>query len=68
MDDGPWTGLGTFGWFLGVSIVMMTAMMFPSVAPTVALCTRMSGKSRLGPVAFTAGYLITWTAPGSSRS
>ena len=42
MDDGPWTGLGTFGWFLGVWVVMMAAMMFPSVAPTVALYARMS--------------------------
>ncbi len=64
MDDGPWTGLGTFGWFLGVWIVMMAAMMFPSVAPTVALYARMSGKSRLAPVAFTTGYLITWTGAG----
>ena len=28
---------GTLGWFLGVWVVMMAAMMFPSVAPTVAL-------------------------------
>jgi len=42
MDNGPWTGLGTFGWFLGVWVVMMAAMMFPSVAPTVALYSRMS--------------------------
>jgi len=26
MDNGPWTGLGTFGWFLGVWVVMMAAM------------------------------------------
>ena len=37
MDDGPWTALGTLGWFLGVWVVMMAAMMFPSLAPTVAL-------------------------------
>ena len=48
MDNGPWTGLGTFGWFLGVWVVMMAAMMFPSVAPTVALYARMS-RSRLAP-------------------
>ena len=42
MDDGPWTGLGTLGWFLGVWVVMMAAMMFPSVAPTVALYSRMT--------------------------
>jgi hypothetical protein len=33
MDAGPWTGLGTFGWFLGVWVVMMAAMMFPSKLP-----------------------------------
>jgi len=37
MDGGPWTDLGTLAWFLGVWVVMMAAMMFPSVAPTVAL-------------------------------
>jgi hypothetical protein len=37
MDDGPWTALGAFGWFLGAWVVMMAAMMLPSVAPTVAL-------------------------------
>ena len=42
MDNGPWTALGTFGWFIGVWVVMMAAMMFPSVAPTVALYARMS--------------------------
>jgi predicted metal-binding membrane protein len=66
MDDGPWTALGAFGWFLGVWIVMMAAMMFPSVAPTVALYARMSrGRSRLAPLLFTAGYLITWGAVGA---
>jgi predicted metal-binding membrane protein len=63
MDDGPWTALGTFGWFLGVWVVMMAAMMFPSVSPTVALYARMS-RSRVLPVAFTAGYLVTWAAAG----
>ena len=32
MDAGPWTGLGTLGWFLGVWLVMMAAMMLPSAA------------------------------------
>jgi predicted metal-binding membrane protein len=69
MDDGPWTGLGSFGWFLGVWVVMMAAMMFPSVAPTVALYSRMtvrrSSGSRLLPVVFTAGYILTWAAAGA---
>jgi len=64
MDDGPWTGLGTFGWFLGIWVVMMAAMMFPSVAPTIALYSRMSTKSRLKPLVFTAGYLLTWGGAG----
>ena len=42
MDDGPWTELGTFAWFAGVWVVMMAAMMFPSLAPTVALYSRMT--------------------------
>jgi predicted metal-binding membrane protein len=66
MDDGPWTGLGTFGWFLGTWVVMMAAMMFPSVSPTVALYSRMTReRSRLSPLLFTAGYLATWGAVGA---
>ena len=44
---GPGPALGSFGWFLGVWVVMMAAMMFPSVAPTVALYSRMSTTSRV---------------------
>jgi predicted metal-binding membrane protein len=65
MDNGPWTGLGTFGWFLGVWVVMMAAMMFPSVAPTVALYSRMSGgQSPLLSLVYAAGYLVTWAGAG----
>jgi predicted metal-binding membrane protein len=65
MDDGPWTGLGTLGWFLSVWVVMMAAMMFPSVAPTIALYSRMTRKrSPFSPFLFTAGYLATWTGAG----
>jgi predicted metal-binding membrane protein len=65
MDEGPWTGLGTLGWFLAVWVVMMAAMMFPSVAPTVALYSRMTRRrSPLSPLLFVAGYLLTWTAAG----
>ena len=64
MDAGPWTALGAFGWFLGVWVVMMAAMMFPSVAPTVALYARMSRKSRSAPLVFTSGYLLTWAGAG----
>jgi len=65
MDNGPWTHLGTLGWFLGVWVVMMAAMMFPSVAPTVALYSRMTRqRSPLAPLAFCTGYLLAWAAVG----
>jgi predicted metal-binding membrane protein len=65
MDEGPWTGLGTLGWFLGIWVVMMAAMMFPSVAPTIALYSRMTRKrSPFSPLVFTAGYLLTWAGAG----
>ena len=38
--------------------------MFPSVAPTIALYSRMSGKSPLRPLVFTGGYLVTWAGFG----
>ncbi len=65
MDGGPWTSLGTLGWFLGVWIVMMAAMMLPSVAPTVALYSRMTRqRSPLLPLVFTGGYVLTWAGAG----
>jgi predicted metal-binding membrane protein len=65
MDQGPWTGLGELGWFLGTWVVMMAAMMFPSVSPTVALYSRLTRRrSPVSPLLFTAGYLLTWAAAG----
>ena len=65
MDDGPWTALGTLGWFLGVWVVMMAAMMFPSVAPTVALYSKLKHTRALGaPLLFASGYLLVWSAVG----
>ncbi len=65
MDDGPGTDVGALGWFLGVWVVMMAAMMFPSVSPTVALYARMARKGpRAAPYVFASGYLVTWTAAG----
>jgi predicted metal-binding membrane protein len=66
MDNGPWTSLGTSGWFIGVWVVMMAAMMFPSVSPTVALYSRMtSARSSVHSALFAAGYLFTWAATGA---
>jgi len=65
MDAGPWTALGSLGWFLGVWVVMMAAMMFPSVAPTVALYTKVTKQtSAVSPWLFAGGYLLTWAAAG----
>ncbi len=65
MDAGPGTDLGALGWFVGVWIVMMAAMMFPASAPTVALYARMTrrrGADR--PLLFAASYLIVWGVAG----
>jgi predicted metal-binding membrane protein len=65
MDAGPWTSLGGLAWFLGVWVVMMAAMMLPSVAPTVALYTRVTKEtSPASPWLFVGGYLLAWTAAG----
>jgi predicted metal-binding membrane protein len=65
MDQGPGTELGALGWFLGVWLVMMAAMMFPSVAPTVALYARMNRRrSAAAALVFTSGYVLVWGAAG----
>jgi predicted metal-binding membrane protein len=65
MDDGPGTALGALAWFLSVWVVMMAAMMFPAVSPTVALYAHMSRRrGRVAPLLFAAGYVATWTAAG----
>jgi predicted metal-binding membrane protein len=65
MDGGPWTDLGTLTWFLGVWVVMMAAMMFPSVVPTVALYAKLTrSRSLAAPLVFISGYLLVWSAVG----
>jgi predicted metal-binding membrane protein len=65
MDAGPWTDLGTLAWFLGVWVVMMAAMMFPSVSPTVALYSRITrSRGPVAPLLFTSGYLVAWAGVG----
>jgi predicted metal-binding membrane protein len=65
MDAGPGTDLGALGWFLGVWLVMMAAMMFPSLAPTVALYSEMTRRRAASlPLLFTAGYLLVWGTAG----
>jgi predicted metal-binding membrane protein len=65
MDAGPGTDLGALGWFVGVWVVMMAAMMFPSVSPTVALYARMTRRHGLSRgLLFTSAYLLVWGAAG----
>src|SRR5262249_37193429 len=65
MDVGPGANLGTLGWFVGVWVVMMAAMMVPSVSPTVALYAQMTRRRGLvRPLLFSTGYLFVWGLAG----
>jgi predicted metal-binding membrane protein len=72
MDAGPGTDLGGLGWFLGVWVVMMAAMMFPSIAPMVIMYARIQegkrDREQAAPAGatplFVAGYLVSWAAAG----
>ena len=68
MNAGPGTDLGSLGWYLGIWVTMMAAMMLPSAIPMVMLFAKVSEQSERRPAAATAlfvtGYLIAWTAYG----
>jgi predicted metal-binding membrane protein len=72
MDAGPGTDLGGLGFWVTAWIVMMAAMMFPSIAPMVVMYARIEeGKRQKGRPAeagatalFVGGYLLTWAAAG----
>ncbi len=65
MAASPGPDLGALGWFVGVWIVMMAAMMLPAVSPTVALYARMTRERGLArPLTFASGYLVVWGAAG----
>jgi predicted metal-binding membrane protein len=70
MDDGPGTDLGGLGWYVGIWVTMMAAMMLPSVAPMVLLFARVSReRSRRGWALvptwiFLTGYFVVWTVYG----
>jgi predicted metal-binding membrane protein len=58
--------LGTLGWFVITWIVMMAAMMLPSLSPTLALYARMSRRRGVDRVLlFGGGYLLIWGAAGA---
>jgi predicted metal-binding membrane protein len=62
MDAGPGTDLGTLGWYLGIWVTMMAAMMLPSAAPTVLMFARSRGDAQTW--VFVVGYLLAWTGYG----
>jgi len=65
MDAAPGADLGTLGWFVVTWVVMMAAMMLPSVSPTVALYARMTARrDPTRPLLFTAAYVLVWGAAG----
>jgi predicted metal-binding membrane protein len=73
MDMGPGSDLGSISFYIGAWVMMMAAMMFPSISPmvrTYALVQRSRyARQGLGEpiatiVAFVAGYLLIWTVFG----
>ena len=71
MGNGPGTmGLSLLP-FLGLWVVMMAAMMLPSVAPVAVLWTRLITGASAGPgrllrmSAFLIGYLLAWAVLGT---
>ncbi len=63
MDAGPGTDLGTLGFYTGVWVVMMAAMMLPSVWPMAAAYAGRTER-RAASALFVAGYLGVWTLFG----
>jgi predicted metal-binding membrane protein len=72
MSAAPGADPGPLGFFIAVWVVMMAAMMLPSVWPTVLVYRRLQAARRergnkpvrLGPALFLLGYLGAWTAAG----
>jgi predicted metal-binding membrane protein len=72
MESTPGMDLGSLGFYVTVWVVMMAAMMFPSVAPTVLMYDRLreghrargKGATADATALFVGGYLCVWTAAG----
>ena len=65
MNSGPSADLGALGWFLGIWLVMMAAMMFPALAPTAALYATMTQRRGIDrPLLFAGAYLLVWGGAG----
>jgi predicted metal-binding membrane protein len=72
MDAGPGTDPGALGFYVTTWVVMMAAMMFPSIAPMVLMYVGLQrGRRAKGLAAptgatacFVAGYLLIWAVVG----
>jgi predicted metal-binding membrane protein len=72
MDAGPGTDPGSLGFYVVSWVVMMGAMMFPSIAPMVLTFGFVQRRRRdrgaadraISSWMFVAGYLLTWTVFG----
>ena len=62
MDAGPGTDLGAFGWFMGIWVTMMAAMMLPSAVPAMVMFAGLRpGAPAWG---FVGGDRLAWAAVG----
>jgi predicted metal-binding membrane protein len=72
MDMGPGTDPGTLGFFVISWLVMMAAMMFPSITPMVLVFARIGSRRRergavdeaVSTWIFVVGYLLVWAVFG----
>jgi len=62
MDAGPGTDLGALGWYIGIWMTMMAAMMLPSTAPVVVMFSRV--REGAPTWVFVLGYLLAWAGYG----
>jgi predicted metal-binding membrane protein len=69
MDAEPGAALGSLGFYVTTWVVMMAAMMFPSIAPMVLMYARVAKTRRARGLGgstglFVTGYLVTWSVFG----
>ncbi len=72
MDAGPGTDPGTLGFYVIAWVVMMAAMMLPSITPMVLVFAhiqrrrseRGAGERAVSSSLFVGGYLVVWTVFG----
>jgi predicted metal-binding membrane protein len=72
MDSGPGTDPGAFGFYISTWVVMMAAMMLPSITPMVLAYRDLEHERRghgrnaqvLNTGLFVAGYLAVWASAG----